>query len=126
MNLLMPNTLTAENGAKALLIGEFAIQHQVICSACHYDEADPECEVCAGEIEYIATVIVDWPTIKAIYDKAATTLGQAVPDASVEQAALSFVQAKLRAAGRAHPNAAPVLIAEALERIDQVMTRGEA
>lgn len=122
MNLLMPNTLTAENGAKALLSGEFEIQHQVICSACHYDEADPECEVCAGEIEYTAKVKVDWPTIKAIYNKAAATLGQAVTDASVEQAALSFVQAKLRAAGRAHPNAAPVLIAEALEHIDQVMT----
>lgn len=72
--VLMPNSLTAENGAKGLLTGEFRIQHEATCSACHFDEADPECEVCGGEEEYTEFVDVPWDTIKEIYAKAVAGL----------------------------------------------------
>lgn len=63
----MPRELTADNGAKAALIGEFFMAVELTCSACSYHDADPECEVCGGEIRYTQSVPVEWPTIKAIY-----------------------------------------------------------
>lgn len=70
----MPASLTAENGAKGLLTGEFRIQHAVNCSGCYFDESDPECEVCGGHIEYIEYVDVPWATIKDIYARAVSGL----------------------------------------------------
>ncbi len=74
---LMPKALTAENGAKAALTGEFNIQHEVTCSGCAYDEADEDCEVCGGEVQYTEFVTVPWTTIKEIY--AAAVVACAVP-----------------------------------------------
>ena len=51
---VMPNELTAENGAKGLLIGEF------------YEEAEAYDEM---EGDYIIKVPVEWSTIKDIYKK---------------------------------------------------------
>jgi hypothetical protein len=63
----MPRELTAENGAKAALIGEISMAAELTCSACSYHDVDPECEVCGGEIRYTQPVPVEWSTIKAIY-----------------------------------------------------------
>ncbi|WP_312388537.1 hypothetical protein [Stutzerimonas nitrititolerans] len=65
--VLMPASLTAENGAKAALMGEFSIQHEATCSACYFDAADEDCEVCCGEVNYIEHISVPWETIKDIY-----------------------------------------------------------
>jgi hypothetical protein len=65
--VIMPRKLTAENGAKAALIGEFNIPFPVVCSACAYDGAQHDCEVCGGTIEYTQTVNVPWTVIKEIY-----------------------------------------------------------
>lgn len=78
--ILMPRTLTAENRAKALLAGEFTIQHTATCAACSFDEPQEDCEVCYGEVEYTETIIVDWPTIKDIYTKAVEGLAKELPD----------------------------------------------
>jgi hypothetical protein len=51
---VMPRRLTAENGAKGLLIGEF---HETI--VCHDDEGEP----------YEVKMPVEWDTIKSIYAK---------------------------------------------------------
>jgi hypothetical protein len=74
---LMPVALTAENGAKSALSGEFKIRHESTCSGCYYDEADPECEVCGGDITYTEIVAIDWTTIKEIYAKAVELLAAA-------------------------------------------------
>lgn len=74
--VMMPRSLTAENGAKALMIGEFSIEVDLTCSSCFYDEPQPECEVCGGEIHYTENKIIDWTTIKEIYAKAVEALGE--------------------------------------------------
>lgn len=74
---LVPARLTAENGAKGALSGEFSIQHETTCSACYFDEADDDCEVCGGEIQYVERITVPWGTIKEIYEEAVTAV--AVP-----------------------------------------------
>lgn len=74
--VLMPRELTAENGAKALLIGEFYSNLVIACECC--DESgyidgniDGEiCDACSGAGSYTVPVPVSWTTIKAIYDKA--------------------------------------------------------
>jgi len=53
----MPCSLTAENGAKSLLSGEFKETVVVCCS-----EED-------GDEEYETDVIVSWDTLKNIYKK---------------------------------------------------------
>lgn len=63
----MPRELTAENGAKAALIGEFSMVVELTCSACSYHDVDPECEVCGGEINYTQSVPVEWTTVKDVY-----------------------------------------------------------
>lgn len=65
--VIMPKTLTAENGAKKLLIGEFKESITVPCYSCTGYEA---CAVCRGAEEYTISVPVKWTTIKAIYAKA--------------------------------------------------------
>jgi len=67
--ILMPKELTAENGAKALLIGEFQETIELNCPECD-DDGDPECEICEGSTQYLQPVPVSWTTIKAIYKKA--------------------------------------------------------
>ncbi len=64
----MPRALTAENGAKKLMIGEFSERFAVVCETCGgEDEFCPDCEG-SGTMTY--EVPVSWPTIKAIYAKA--------------------------------------------------------
>lgn len=63
----MPRELTAENGAKYLLIGEFSEEITLECSECLDVGSDELCEVCGGGITYQKIVPVEWTTIKAIY-----------------------------------------------------------
>jgi excinuclease UvrABC ATPase subunit len=72
--IMMPKELTADNGAKSLLIGEFHETVIMQCEDCegegliHY-EGDPEtCEDCNGAGDYALKVTVGWDTIKNIYD----------------------------------------------------------
>ena len=64
----MPKTLTYENGAKALFMGEFYETTEV------YAGEDHEAET--GEETVTREVPVSWTTIKNIYAKAVKHLGQ--------------------------------------------------
>ena len=67
----MPSELTAENGAKALLSGEFSESIKIGCGYCDngvsYDDDLEQCEECDGLGGYNCTVPVSWTTIKEIY-----------------------------------------------------------
>ncbi len=67
---IMPTQLTAENGAKAALIGEFSTAYIGPCSLCEDLEASEDCEECAGAGKSMKKKIIDWTTIKAIYSAA--------------------------------------------------------
>lgn len=73
--VMMPRSLTAENGAKAAMIGEFHEEIEITCSACYFDEAQDDCEVCGGDGHYTQRVPVSWTTIKEIYAMAVKELG---------------------------------------------------
>ncbi|MEH1318329.1 molecular chaperone DnaJ [Citrobacter farmeri] len=64
--VVVPKRLTAENGAKSLLIGEFSETKFINCPECFGDD---ECETCdsSGRIEI--SVPVSWTNIKAIWTK---------------------------------------------------------
>ncbi len=75
--LTMPRELTAKNGAKALLIGEFCqfveVPHPDHCGC-------GQCRVCidGDDAEPMMTVkvVIDWTTIKDIYKMAVEHLGR--------------------------------------------------
>lgn len=68
---LMPRRLTAENGAKALLLGEFKLEVTRECPECRELEEPAEgCEICDGEGEYGQSHIIPWEKIKFIYSEA--------------------------------------------------------
>jgi hypothetical protein len=72
--VVLPAKLTAENGAKALLLGEFAEKVLVLCDSCggdgYFDEESGDvCAYCGGAGDYAVRVPVSWTTIKAIYAK---------------------------------------------------------
>jgi hypothetical protein len=82
--VLMPTRLTAENGAKGALSGEFKESVQVTCPLCDGSGDDPDfdgdptehggaCLECNGEGTVAQNVPVSWDTIKDIY-KAAVAL----------------------------------------------------
>ncbi|KKF70216.1 hypothetical protein [Citrobacter amalonaticus] len=63
---LVPKRLTAENGAKGVLSGEFSETKFINCPECFGDD---ECETCDGSGRIEITVPVSWTTIKAIWAK---------------------------------------------------------
>ena len=68
---LMPKRLTAENGAKALLLGEFKLEVTQECPECReLDEPVEGCEICDGEGEYAQRHTIPWDQIKFIYSEA--------------------------------------------------------
>lgn len=71
--VMMPRALTAENGAKAAMIGEFSIPVTVGCPSCA--GIGRSCPVCNGSGAVRRSVDVPWTTIKEIYAKAVETLG---------------------------------------------------
>lgn len=83
--VLMPEELTAENGAKSLLMSEFHEVVELECGACDADDED--CVVCGGNGSYTYRVPVSWPTIKSIYRLAVEKLKRPQPPANkAEQA----------------------------------------
>ncbi|WP_256350059.1 hypothetical protein [Enterobacter sp. ENT03] len=65
--VLVPNRLTAENGAKSAMSGEFSETKFINCPECFGDE---ECETCDGSGRIEITLPVSWTNIKAIWEKA--------------------------------------------------------
>lgn len=63
---LVPKRLTAENGAKSALSGEFSETKFINCPECFGDD---DCETCDGSGRIEITVPVTWTTIKAIWAK---------------------------------------------------------
>ncbi len=74
--ILMPEELTAENGAKSLLIGEFFETRHHECRDCEGDG----CFNCDYKGEFIEKIPVSWTTIKAIYRMAVKKYGKPVPN----------------------------------------------
>lgn len=72
---VLPLRLTAENGAKGLMIGEFFVSTRETCMTCEGSGDHPEltrdCEGCDGEGWNVGKAEVDWTTIKAIWHRAA-------------------------------------------------------
>ncbi|EAQ3893764.1 hypothetical protein E7U55_15545 [Salmonella enterica] len=64
--VLVPNRLTAENGAKGELSGEFSETKFINCPECFGED---DCETCDGSGRIEITVPVTWTTIKAIWAK---------------------------------------------------------
>lgn len=71
--VLLPRKLTAENGAKQLLVGEFYEEMEEECHECgdmdYEEDPDYACDVCGGQQTHTVRVGVSWQTINAIYDK---------------------------------------------------------
>ncbi|AGN82960.1 hypothetical protein [Pseudomonas putida] len=68
---LMPRRLTAENGAKALLLGEFKLEVTRGCPEClELDDPAEGCEICDGEGEFAQRHTIPWDQIKFIYREA--------------------------------------------------------
>lgn len=76
---MMPRSLTAENGAKALLSGEFFIE---IREPFYCDCGEEDCESCEftedNDLTPTQQVPVPWTTIKEIYAKAVEHMKQEV------------------------------------------------
>lgn len=74
--IIMPDSLTAENGAKCLLSSEFSESFEVINP--HYCECG-DCDICEEDLEQetiIHKVPISWTTIKDIYSMAVKHLSQ--------------------------------------------------
>lgn len=68
---IMPESLTAENGAKGALSGEFFTETDIKCEECggDCDEDDP-CEHCNDLGVQTVRTAIGWSTIKDIYKMA--------------------------------------------------------
>ncbi|KWV72127.1 hypothetical protein [Pseudomonas fluorescens] len=72
---IMPRQLTAENGSKALLLGEFKLLATKECpECCELEEPTEGCSICDGEGEYGQKHTIPWDQIKHIYSKAVSGL----------------------------------------------------
>lgn len=71
---IMPESLTAENGAKGALSGEFFTETDITCEECggDCDEDDP-CEHCNDLGVQTVRAVIGWSTIKDIYKMAVDT-----------------------------------------------------
>jgi hypothetical protein len=87
--VLMPRALTAENGAKAALMGEFKVSWKTECPECFgmpsEDADEEECSTCGGAGETTYHVDVEWTTIKEIYKRAVELLGTPPPASQPKQ-----------------------------------------
>ncbi|MCB5311949.1 hypothetical protein [Yersinia intermedia] len=83
---IMPESLTAENGAKGTLSGEFFTETDITCEECggDCDEDDP-CKHCNDLGVQTVRTAIGWSTIKDIYKMAvsATAIRQAGGTAEV-------------------------------------------
>jgi DnaJ-class molecular chaperone len=85
--VMMPRELTVENGAKALLSGEFKESIEYPCPDCDGDGIDyqsslilgdflDDCSTCGGYGIIDVTTTVSWTTIKEIYAMAVKHFGE--------------------------------------------------
>lgn len=81
--VLMPKQLTAENGAKAALMGEFHEPIVVVCPTCEGDTATEDCADCEGTGTAFQDIPIKWDTIKAIYKMAVETCAAPVASAAL-------------------------------------------
>lgn len=72
--VLMPRRLTAENGAKGAMIGEFHEEITVRCPDCDGADEEMYCASCDDEGTVQQAVQVQWDTIKQIYSRAVDLL----------------------------------------------------
>lgn len=63
---IMPIKLTADNGAKGALSGEFHVTHRIICQSC----GGEGCEDCNEDGGWDAKIPIGWDTIKRIHEAA--------------------------------------------------------
>ncbi|HGM6858979.1 TPA: hypothetical protein ACKQDZ_000255 [Serratia rubidaea] len=77
---IMPVALTAENGAKAALSGEFKVSRTVACNEC----GGAGCDYCDDSGEFEEEIIVPWSIIKAIYRAAVDTCRFKAPELAQE------------------------------------------
>ncbi|EPX3843510.1 hypothetical protein ACWY7B_004725, partial [Enterobacter hormaechei] len=63
---IMPLKLTADNGAKGALCGEFHVEYRIVCQAC----VGEGCEDCNHTGGWGAEIPVGWDTIKRIHEAA--------------------------------------------------------
>ncbi|HFK5736988.1 TPA: hypothetical protein ACG0DN_000042 [Enterobacter roggenkampii] len=63
---IMPLKLTAGNGAKSALCGEFHVQYRIVCQSC----VGEGCEDCNHAGGWDAEIPVSWDTIKRIHEAA--------------------------------------------------------
>lgn len=84
----VPAQLTAENGAKAALAGEFKEHvHYAACSVCDMfgnidgseDDESVRCEACDGDGRLWMDVYISWDNIKQIWRAGMQHFGVAVP-----------------------------------------------
>ncbi|HFL5716205.1 TPA: hypothetical protein ACG4LH_002368 [Klebsiella pneumoniae] len=80
--VMVPMRLTAENGAKGALSGEFSETKFVNCPECFGDD---ECETCDGSGRIEITVPVTWTTIKDIWAKGVEHFAAAPQEVKGEQ-----------------------------------------
>lgn len=73
--ILMPRKLTAENGGKYHLIGEFKVKENFTCGFCQGNG----CSDCDHEGIVEHEITIPWTTIKKIYDDAVNLLGKELP-----------------------------------------------
>jgi len=67
-SVMVPLRLTAENGGKALMIGEF---FETIEQPCQYEVcASGDCPICGGSGVVRIKVPISWTTVKEIYARA--------------------------------------------------------
>ncbi len=66
-NIWMPKELTAENGAKGLLSGEYFVNVEVPCFECLDTGLDEDCADCDGTALISRKVTISWTTIKEMY-----------------------------------------------------------
>lgn len=78
--VMVPKCLTAENGAKGVMIGEFSETKFINCPECF---GDGDCETCDGSGRIKISVPVSWTNIKAIWAKG-VELFAAVPQQEVD------------------------------------------
>lgn len=81
--VMVPMRLTAENGAKGALSGEFSETKFVNCPECFGDD---ECETCDGSGGIEITVPVTWTTIKEIWAKGVEHFAAAPQSPGIEPA----------------------------------------
>jgi hypothetical protein len=100
--LLMPERLTAENGAKGALSCEFHETIDIECPECNGDGKDAhgeDCPECDGTGKAEQRITVEWDTIKRIYAKAVEICGHSQFATSATPSALGTSEAPLEKIG---------------------------